>query len=78
MSIVQPATLDVKPVRPNLMMNAAIGLFLACAGSVGLAILLESRAARRTDATVVSHAVYGNGTVHDAVLARNGSPLLGS
>ena len=77
-SIVQPATLDVKPVRPNLLMNAAIGFLLASVGSVGLAILLESRAARRTDATVVAQAVFSNGTIHEAVSSRNGVPLLGS
>ncbi|MFO0805468.1 MAG: hypothetical protein U0791_20380 [Gemmataceae bacterium] len=47
-SIVQPATFDVKPVRPILILNAAIGFLLACGGSTGLALLLDARSRRRS------------------------------
>lgn len=43
-SVIQPATFDVKPVRPNKLLNAAIGFLLATIGAVGLAVLLDSRA----------------------------------
>jgi uncharacterized protein involved in exopolysaccharide biosynthesis len=49
-SVVQPATFDVQPVRPNTMMNAALGLVLAVAGAVGLAVWLDTRAAAAGEA----------------------------
>jgi len=42
-SVVQPATYDPRPVRPNTMMNLALGLVVAAGGAVGLAVLLELR-----------------------------------
>jgi len=47
-SIVQPATFDIKPVRPNVTVNMGLGLAFALAGGVGLALLLEHGAARRS------------------------------
>ena len=70
-SIVQPATLDAKPVRPNRMLNAALGLALAAAGAVGLAVLLNVRAARSRGASAASPT---GPTVHDVVGARDGVP----
>jgi uncharacterized protein involved in exopolysaccharide biosynthesis len=45
-SVVQSASYDVKPVRPRKLINAALGLFLAVSGSIGLALLAESRTRR--------------------------------
>jgi uncharacterized protein involved in exopolysaccharide biosynthesis len=50
-SIVQPATYDVKPVRPNVLLNMGLGFGLALAGGVSLGLLLEyRRQGRPTDA----------------------------
>jgi uncharacterized protein involved in exopolysaccharide biosynthesis len=40
-SIVQPATLDIEPVRPRLMINFAFGFLLAAAAAVGAALAAE-------------------------------------
>jgi uncharacterized protein involved in exopolysaccharide biosynthesis len=40
-SIVQPATYDAKPVRPDLLVILGIGFLFALAGSAGLAFLCE-------------------------------------
>src|SRR5439155_15789128 len=40
-SIVQPATFDAKPARPQLLMTLGIGFVLALVGSAGLALLCE-------------------------------------
>jgi uncharacterized protein involved in exopolysaccharide biosynthesis len=40
-SLVQPATYPVKPVRPRKMLNLVLGLFLGMFGSVGLAFFSE-------------------------------------
>ncbi len=42
-NVIQPANFDVKPVRPNRMMNAAMGFVAATVGAIGLAMLLEYR-----------------------------------
>lgn len=42
-SVVQPATFDAKPVRPNRLTNAALGLLAAVGGAVGLALYLDTR-----------------------------------
>jgi len=39
--VVQGATYDAKPVRPRKRVNLALGLFVAVAGAIGLALLLE-------------------------------------
>ncbi|MFO0928096.1 MAG: hypothetical protein U0736_13840 [Gemmataceae bacterium] len=41
-SVVQPATLDPLPIKPKWTTNLGIGLVLALAGSMSLAVLLES------------------------------------
>lgn len=74
-SIVQPATLDAKPMRPNKLENASLGLVLATAGAAGLAVLLEARATRSLGAAIASAAppVASTATVvHDTVGARYG------
>lgn len=43
-SLAQPATFDVKPVRPSVLMNLAIGFTLALTGSIALALLLDWKA----------------------------------
>lgn len=40
-SIVQPATLPLTPVRPNKKLNLALGLFLGLFGGLGLAFLVD-------------------------------------
>lgn len=40
-SVVQPATLPIKAVRPNKLLNLALGLFVGILGSVILAIFTE-------------------------------------
>jgi uncharacterized protein involved in exopolysaccharide biosynthesis len=40
-SVVQPATYPVKPVRPRKMLNLALGLFLGVFGGIGLAFFSE-------------------------------------
>lgn len=40
-SVVQPATYPVKPVRPRKMLNLALGLFLGIFGGIGLAFFSE-------------------------------------
>jgi capsular exopolysaccharide synthesis family protein len=40
-SIVQPATFPVKPIRPRKALNLALGLFLAVFGGLGIAFLAE-------------------------------------
>jgi uncharacterized protein involved in exopolysaccharide biosynthesis len=45
-SIVQPATVDVEPVRPRLPVNFAAGLLLALAAAAGVAYLAEWRERR--------------------------------
>src|SRR5262249_14921903 len=41
-SIVQPATLDHKPVKPNAMLNLAMGMLLGVAGGLLLAYLADA------------------------------------
>jgi uncharacterized protein involved in exopolysaccharide biosynthesis len=40
--IVQPATFDLKPIKPNVMMNLAAGVILGALGALGLAFAAES------------------------------------
>jgi uncharacterized protein involved in exopolysaccharide biosynthesis len=40
-SIVQPATLPMEPIKPNKMRNLALGLFLGLFGGIGLAFFSE-------------------------------------
>jgi len=40
-SVVQPATYPVKPVRPRKLLNLALGLFLGIFGALGLAFFSE-------------------------------------
>jgi capsular polysaccharide biosynthesis protein len=40
-SIVQPATFPMVPIKPNKMRNLALGLFLGIFGAVGLAFFSE-------------------------------------
>ncbi len=40
-SVVQPATYPVKPVRPKKLLNIALGLFLGIFGGIGLAFISE-------------------------------------
>ena len=40
-SVVQPATYPVKPVRPKKMLNIVLGLFLGIFGGIGLAFISE-------------------------------------
>ena len=40
-SVVQPATYPVKPVRPKKLLNLALGLFLGIFGGIGLAFFSE-------------------------------------
>jgi uncharacterized protein involved in exopolysaccharide biosynthesis len=40
-SIVQPATFPMKPIKPNKMRNLALGLFLGLFGGIGLAFFSE-------------------------------------
>jgi polysaccharide biosynthesis protein PslE len=42
-SIVQPATFDLKPVKPNILMNLAAGVVLGALGGLGLALVAESK-----------------------------------
>jgi uncharacterized protein involved in exopolysaccharide biosynthesis len=46
--VVQPATCDLKPIRPSKLLNLAFGLFVAVFGSVGLALLAERLAQPRS------------------------------
>lgn len=41
-SIVQPATFDMKPIKPNVMMNLAAGTILGALGALGLVFAAES------------------------------------
>ena len=41
-SVVQPATYPVKPIRPRKALNLALGLFLGAFGGLGLAFLAEN------------------------------------
>jgi capsular polysaccharide biosynthesis protein len=40
-SVVQPATYPIKPVRPKKMFNIALGLILGIFGGLGLAFISE-------------------------------------
>jgi uncharacterized protein involved in exopolysaccharide biosynthesis len=40
-SVVQPATYPIKPVRPKRLLNIALGLFLGIFGGIGLAFICE-------------------------------------
>ncbi|KKK63068.1 hypothetical protein LCGC14_2998030, partial [marine sediment metagenome] len=40
-SVVQPATLSMKPIRPRKLLNLALGLFLGIFGAIGLAFFSE-------------------------------------
>ena len=40
-SVVQPATLPIKPIRPRKSLNLALGLFLGILGAIGLAFFCE-------------------------------------
>jgi len=40
-SIVQPATYEVKPVRPRVALNLALGLLAGVLGSLALTLLME-------------------------------------
>ena len=40
-SVVQPATYPVKPVRPKKLLNIALGFFLGIFGGIGLAFISE-------------------------------------
>jgi uncharacterized protein involved in exopolysaccharide biosynthesis len=40
-SVVQPATYPIKPVRPKKLLNIALGLFLGIFGAIGLAFISE-------------------------------------
>jgi uncharacterized protein involved in exopolysaccharide biosynthesis len=46
-SIVQPATLDIEPVRPRVMINFAFGLLLAVAAGIGTALVAERLQSRQ-------------------------------
>ena len=70
-SVVQPATFDVKPVRPNKLLNAAVGLVLAFAGAIAVAIFRETRSGRGSGSSVLASAA-ANGAVPEVVAARNG------
>ena len=72
-SVVQPATFDPKPVKPNTLLALALGLVVAAGAAVGLAALLDHRAARPAagrpaDPLVVALAVNGR------TYAQNGHP----
>ena len=41
-SIVQPATLEMKPIRPRKLVNLVLALLVGSAGGVGLALVAES------------------------------------
>jgi capsular exopolysaccharide synthesis family protein len=41
-SLVQPATYPVKPIRPRTLLNLALGLFLGAFGGLGVAFLSEN------------------------------------
>ncbi len=41
--VVQPATCDLKPVRPRVVLTLGLGLVLAMAGAIGLAMLAEKQ-----------------------------------
>jgi uncharacterized protein involved in exopolysaccharide biosynthesis len=41
-SIVQPATLDLKPVKPKKLFNIAVAFILGVAGAIGLAFFAEA------------------------------------
>jgi Mrp family chromosome partitioning ATPase len=40
-SVVQPATVPIKPIRPRKLLNLALGIFLGVLGAVGLAFVCE-------------------------------------
>jgi len=63
-SIVQPATMPMRPVKPNKMRNIAVGVFLALFGAIGLAFFLE----------YVDHSMKMSGDVEK----RLGLPVLAS
>jgi uncharacterized protein involved in exopolysaccharide biosynthesis len=42
-SVVQPATYDIEPVQPRLLVNFGLGLCMALLGSVGLSVQLDRR-----------------------------------
>jgi polysaccharide biosynthesis protein PslE len=46
-SVVQPASYEVKPVRPRRLLTLVVGLLVGSCGSVGLALVAESFAAPR-------------------------------
>lgn len=41
-SVVQPATFDPRPVRPNTPLTLALGFVVAAGAAVGLAVLLDA------------------------------------
>ncbi len=49
-NVVQPASLEQKPVKPNKGLCAIAGLFAACAAAISLPVLVEANAARRQTA----------------------------
>jgi uncharacterized protein involved in exopolysaccharide biosynthesis len=54
-NVVQTATFDIKPVRPSKLINGVIGLFLAISGSIGVALLAESRGRRKALPEAAAH-----------------------
>jgi uncharacterized protein involved in exopolysaccharide biosynthesis len=42
-SIVQPATYEIEPVRPRLWVNLGLAVFVAVLGSLGMVLFLEQR-----------------------------------
>src|SRR5207302_8448582 len=42
-SVVQPATYEIEPVQPRLLLNFGVGAVLAVLGSLGLALQAERR-----------------------------------
>lgn len=86
-SVVQPATVPLKPVAPNRLMLLMLGMFVAATGAVGLGIASESlsRTAKRPEdidrmtalPSVSIPVIDAHGFVGNGMAPKNGSTIRG-
>ena len=52
-SIIEPAILQMKPAKPNIIMNGALGCMVGLMGGLGLAFLIENLSGTRVPSSIL-------------------------